>query len=171
MISNHELSLVGDEVVFTKIFCTYRKLVFLEAFHRTKDELVSEDITQEVFISLWTFPRAFENEAQLRGYLRVLARNKAVDYIRRCVVRNKHMKDHIPLTITEIPVFRKDINTTIKKYIDRLTPKALEIFYLFFEFNLSQQQIADLLHINVQSVKNSIYRSTTLLQDQLKFVK
>ena len=66
------------------------------------------------------------------------------------------------------------INTLLLTYGELLTDKQKEIANLFFEFNLSQQEIADNLSISKQAVSDTLETVTSKLvrfEEKLKFFK
>ena len=66
------------------------------------------------------------------------------------------------------------INTLLLTYGELLTDKQKEIANLFFEFNLSQQEIADNLSIKKQAVSDTLETVTSKLvrfEEKLKFFK
>lgn len=66
-------------------FCDrYGRLVYSIALRVLKDPSQAEDLMQEVFLQVWRNPGAFEQgRGSLGAWLAVVARNRAVDVLRR----------------------------------------------------------------------------------------
>ena len=66
-------------------FCSrYGSLVYSIALRVLKDSGQAEDLMQEIFMQVWRNPGAFEQErGSLGAWLAVVARNRAVDVLRR----------------------------------------------------------------------------------------
>jgi RNA polymerase sigma factor (sigma-70 family) len=73
----------GDEDAFAEVYDRYGPAVYSVALRVTRDAGVAEDVTQEVFVSLWDRPLAYDaGQASLRGWLTMLAHRRAVDWVR-----------------------------------------------------------------------------------------
>jgi RNA polymerase sigma-70 factor (ECF subfamily) len=73
-----------DENAMEAIFRRYSGPVYSVALRVLRDSAQAEDILQEVFFQLWRKPAAFvENRGSLGAWLVVIARNRAIDVLRR----------------------------------------------------------------------------------------
>lgn len=43
----------GDKIAFSHLFSFYRSQVFYYCVHFVKDKEVAEDITQDIFLTIW----------------------------------------------------------------------------------------------------------------------
>ena len=79
-----ELVAGRDQRAMAEIFRRYGGLVYSIALRVLKDRGHAEDLTQEVFFQVWRNPGAFQpNRGALGAWLVVVARNRAIDSIRR----------------------------------------------------------------------------------------
>jgi len=75
---------VGDEEALAEAFDRYGPLVYGLARRVTGNEGTAEDVTQEVFTTLWCQPERFDaTRGSLRAFLGVQAHRRAVDAVRR----------------------------------------------------------------------------------------
>jgi RNA polymerase sigma-70 factor (ECF subfamily) len=73
-----------DENAMEAIFRRYSGPVYSVALRVLRDSGQAEDILQEVFLQLWRKPAAFvQNRGSLGAWLVVIARNRAIDVVRR----------------------------------------------------------------------------------------
>jgi RNA polymerase sigma-70 factor, ECF subfamily len=73
-----------DEKAMEAIFRRYSGPVYSVALRVLRDTGQAEDILQEVFLQLWRKPAAFvQNRGSLGAWLVVIARNRAIDVVRR----------------------------------------------------------------------------------------
>jgi RNA polymerase sigma-70 factor (ECF subfamily) len=73
-----------DENAMEAVFRRYSGPVYSVALRVLRDTGQAEDILQEVFLQLWRKPAAFvENRGSLGAWLVVIARNRAIDVLRR----------------------------------------------------------------------------------------
>jgi RNA polymerase sigma-70 factor, ECF subfamily len=74
----------GDQAAMAALFDRYGRLVYSVALRVLKDASEAEDIMQEILIQVWKNPGAFvSDKGSLGGWLAVVARNRAIDTIRR----------------------------------------------------------------------------------------
>jgi RNA polymerase sigma-70 factor (ECF subfamily) len=73
-----------DENAMEAVFRRYSGPVYSVALRVLRDSGQAEDILQEVFLQLWRKPAAFvQNRGSLGAWLVVIARNRAIDVLRR----------------------------------------------------------------------------------------
>jgi RNA polymerase sigma-70 factor (ECF subfamily) len=73
-----------DENAMEDIFRRYSGAVYSVALRVLHDTGQAEDVLQEVFLQLWRNPAAFvQQRGSLGGWLVVVARNRAIDLLRR----------------------------------------------------------------------------------------
>ncbi len=74
----------GDETALTRIYDQFAPTVFGVARRVLGDPAAAEDVVQEVFVSLWERPAAFDSgRGTLAAWLGMLAHRRAVDRVRR----------------------------------------------------------------------------------------
>ena len=74
----------GDTAALGEVYRRYSNLVFGLARRVTGDDALAEDVTQEVFVYLWSQPERFDaSRGTLRAWLGVLAHRRSVDSVRR----------------------------------------------------------------------------------------
>ena len=68
----------------TQLYDRYSSIVYAVAMRVLADTSAAEDVLQEVFMQLWRNPGAFDsNRGNLAPWLAVIARNRAVDVLRK----------------------------------------------------------------------------------------
>jgi RNA polymerase sigma-70 factor (ECF subfamily) len=74
----------SDQLAMTEIFDRYGRLVYSVALRVLQDTGYAEDVMQEVFFKVWREPHTFlEGRGSLGAWLAVMARNRAIDALRR----------------------------------------------------------------------------------------
>ena len=74
----------GDEQAMAQLYDRYSPIVYSVALRVLGDSDAAEDILQEVFLQLWRSPELFDaNRGSLSGWLAVIARNRAIDFLRK----------------------------------------------------------------------------------------
>ena len=74
----------GDEQAMAQLYERYSPMVYSVALRVLGNTAAAEDILQEVFMQLWRSPDVFDaNRGSLAGWLAVIARNRAIDSLRK----------------------------------------------------------------------------------------
>ncbi len=74
----------GSQDAMARFFDRYSKMVYSVALRVLKDSGEAEDVMQEIFVQVWQNPGAFvSGRGSLGGWLVVVARNRAIDKLRR----------------------------------------------------------------------------------------
>ncbi len=74
----------GGQEAMAAFFDRYSKIVYSVALRVLNDSGEAEDVMQEIFIQVWQNPGAFvSGRGSLGGWLVVVARNRAIDKLRR----------------------------------------------------------------------------------------
>ncbi|HEY6251656.1 MAG TPA: sigma-70 family RNA polymerase sigma factor [Candidatus Angelobacter sp.] len=87
--SNDEAALVdrirsGDETAMADMYARYSGIVYGVALRVLGNTTAAEDVLQEIFLQLWRNPNAFDaNRGKLPAWLAVIARNRAIDHLRK----------------------------------------------------------------------------------------
>ncbi len=73
-----------DQQAMATLFDRYSRLVYSVALRVLQDAVQAEDVMQEIFFQLWKTPDSFtRSRGQLGAWLAVVARNRAIDSLRR----------------------------------------------------------------------------------------
>jgi RNA polymerase sigma-70 factor (ECF subfamily) len=157
----------GDESTFKVLMLKHkdkvRNLVFLTMGNR---ELV-DDVSQEVFISVFNKLKFFRFESQFTTWLYRITVNKCKDHLRKIKIRSIF----VPIKDTDenIGGFSKpseniDIKEVVQAAIEKL-PEKLKVPLVMREMDgLSYKEIADQLFCEVGTIKSRIFRARETLK-------
>ncbi len=71
---------LAEPTTFDRIYREHRRAVYLTALRITKDPVLAEDVTHDVFVRMWRRPGRFDaSRGELGPYLRLMARSRALD--------------------------------------------------------------------------------------------
>jgi len=131
---------VLDQTVFDTLYCNYKADINRYLLKITGSPQDAEDLTQEAFIRLWRINPPVSEE-MLLPYLRVIARNLAIDALRRS--QHVRAKAHR----LEQPVLHQDI------YAIEVEEGVREILSLLQ--SVDQQQVLQLRVVHGYSIKET----------------
>lgn len=148
----------NNQEAMAHVFDRYGSLVYSVALRVLKDTGQAEDVMQEIFFQLWKKPDAFvQGRGSLCGWLTVLARNRAIDVIRRR--KPTDSPDEVVLFSSTNLASETERNVLMEKVRDVLKDlppeqqKSLEMAY--FE-GLSHSEIAEKTGDPLGTVKTRI---------------
>lgn len=153
----------GDREAFNQIFDRYHNKLIAYTVTIVKSSAVAKDLVQETFIRLWLNRMNLDPSHSLGGFLHTIARNLALNHLKKAGYDQK-LKERIWVEIQdeqesdrlEESIFGREISGLLERAIDQLPPQRKKIFILSREEGLSHKEIADILGISRNTVKNQI---------------
>lgn len=164
-----------DKLAFTAIYERYHSLLYIYAHKKLHNKEESQDIIQEVLITLWNKRQEFSLTVSLRNYLFTAVRNKAFDLFAHKKVEAKYIASlqnfiDISRVDTDFLVREKDLSSLIEREIEALPPKMRTIFQLSRKEKLTHKEIGARLNISEQTVSTQIKRALKVLRLRLGLV-
>ncbi|TMI84088.1 MAG: sigma-70 family RNA polymerase sigma factor [Bacteroidetes bacterium] len=159
----------GHQAAFTTIYDCYQPAIFYFVKKFIPDTAEAEDITAETFIKLWKRRENFDNERSIASFLHITARNASIDWLRseKKEVHNRQNLIYL-LSQDQYTEFQEDIKgevlRLIKMEIDRLPLKTKQVLLMSYVEGKSNEEIAQLLNIRNQSVRNHKARALNLIR-------
>ncbi len=153
------------------MFRTYFGLVSSIVYRVLNDSALAEDISQEVFLSVWKNRETIKINSSLKSYLATAARNKALNYIRDNKVKFAG-GDEMPEVPDMTPGVEKEIagqalKKRVTQLIDLLPERCRHTFVLSRFENLTYKQIAVEMGISEKTVENQISKALAFLRTGL----
>lgn len=165
-----------DSLAMEQIFGIYWEKVFDDAFRKVCNEDVAQDITQEIFISLWENRKSLELTGNLSGYLHGAVKYKVINYFRSNAIKEGHQAEFAVLmnqqhvsTADEILILR-DTSKEVENALQSLPERMRLIISMSRKQDKSIKEIAAELNISAQTVKNQITAAMKLLRENLSYI-
>lgn len=136
-----------------------------------KDDAAVADIVQEVFIKVWARREDFEAIYSLRSFMYLSVRNACLNYNRdRSRVRKISLNDTVPENFVEESdcfVVEEELHRRIRNEVERLPDAMRKVFNLTL-LDMSIQEIAEMLDVSENTVRNQRARAREILRERLK---
>ena len=164
----------GDWDAYTSLYHAYFRLLNNYGYKFTRDVNLIEDVIHDLFVNLWTNRENLGNPFSVRNYLYKSVRNMLFRKIRNQSRFSDltETDEHVPFEVSfdhqlMFNEEQKRIQDTLKSVLNQLPPRQREIVYLRFYDNLSYEEIADIMGINVSSTYKLLYKALENLQQSL----
>jgi RNA polymerase sigma-70 factor (ECF subfamily) len=163
----------GDEEALAEVWQRHGPLVFGLARRLTGDSSTAEDVTQEVFVTLWQQPERFDAQrGSLRAYLGVHAQRRAIDAMRRDGRRTEREHRHHRLHPTAVATPGdsaecSELSGVVRSAIKKLPVEQREAVELAYFRGLTHREVATTLGIPEGTAKSRLRLAQTKLQTWL----
>ncbi|MBC8034010.1 MAG: RNA polymerase sigma factor [Chitinophagaceae bacterium] len=161
----------GDKRALEHVYNTYQRIVWWAAYKITGNTAEAEDIVMETFFKFWEKRAIFHVDSNLKGWLVIVAMNKAKDRFRK-QHRQEISEQEAEYHTDKLEQDNHYQNLLIKsELLDRALatmnemPAAMkEIFRMFFVEGWSSAQIAEKLGISMDTVRVQKHRAILILK-------
>ena len=169
---NMELLKLGDAREFKKLFELHAPRVLNTALYVLGNLQDAEDVTQEVFKSVYIGLPGFKEEASVNTWMYRITLNKCNEFLR---TKNRKKRkgillslfDSPPIVTTETPelmLILKEAEWRLWQRIQALPEKQRIAMTLFAMDDLSYQEIAGIMNVSVSAIESLLFRARTKLK-------
>lgn len=163
----------GDEKAFRKVFHAYNKILFPFVVALMKSETEAREVMQEVFLKLWLQRSTLRSVENPGGWLRTLASNHAYDHLRKQATYHRYLNEmHLqqPDAAGEFNDQQQaaQARELLRQAISRLPERRRQIFELSKLEGLSRREVANLLELSENTVRNQLAEAMDFLQRELQ---
>jgi RNA polymerase sigma-70 factor (ECF subfamily) len=163
----------GSEKAFEAVFRKYHAKIYSFVLNTLFDKLLAEDITQNVFLSIWEHREDIIPEKDFSAYLYTIAKNMVFRETEKMLLSfryESHFRQIYPgeedfSTLETIDA--RMLEDTIFQLIDRLPEARKRIFLLHFKEQLNNREIAEKLSVSVENVEVQLNRSLNYIRKRL----
>lgn len=164
--------LSGDDDGLHALVVSYRDglMLYLNGF--TRDIHAAEDLTEDVFVKLAVEKPRFHGKSSFRTWLYAIARNLAVDTLRR-----ERRFRSVPLETAEITaderglertVLQKERNIRLHQAMRSLKPAHRQVLYLSYFAEFDNAETAKIMHRTKRQIENLLYAAKKALRRELE---
>jgi RNA polymerase sigma factor (sigma-70 family) len=180
MLVKNEIEEISEEILINGCIKNDRKMqeLLYRKFSREmynicltyeNDRDSAKDILQEGFIKVFRSIKTFENQGSLKGWIRKIISNTAIDHCRKSS-REFQLLNIDSITSLDQPFESPSTSincSDIMKQVGKLPSGARLIFNLYALEGYSHREIAEKLNISEGTSKSQVNRARNLLQQFL----
>ena len=174
----------GDQQAFKQLVDTYQQKVFNTAISMVQDHGMAEDITQEVFITVYKSLLSFNGRSGMSTWIYRITVNKCLDHLRAGNRKKRlglisslfhkdtgeeiHSKPHFdhPGILLE----QKEKARYLFEAIESLPETQKTVFVLAHVEELLQKDIAEIMNLSVKAVESLLQRAKNNLRKKLRTI-
>jgi RNA polymerase sigma-70 factor, ECF subfamily len=162
----------GDEAAFAQLYDAFAPSVFGLAKRVVRDPARAEEITQDVFVSVWRFATRFDPaRGSARTWMMTLTHRRAVDVVRseEAAARRETenaMYDTPFDTVAEQATGRVE-GEQVRHCLDTLTDLQREAVTLAYYAGYTYPEVSSLLQVNLSTIKTRMRDGLIRLRDCL----
>ncbi len=175
----------GDRTAFDALVRRYDQSVLRLALHMLGNEQDAQDVHQEAFIKAYRHLGNFRFECSFYTWLYRIVTNLCLDQLRRRKSRREDPATVLDASGDEMDLManvsddramanpgreldRKVMAGQISDALDKLTPRERTVFELKHYQGLKLRTIGEMLSTTEETAKNTLFRATRKLREQLK---
>ena len=163
----------GKESAFNTIYYKYKEFVISLLYQYLNDMDEAKDLSNIVFLKVYQKLSKFTDYSSFGGWLRILTKNTAIDYLR--TLKNKAIsiddqENGIQLSnISDIADENRSLTyTNLIEMFDSLPETNKKVVKLYYESGMTVTQISKAMNVPVGTIKSYLYRTRNNLKKQLK---
>lgn len=163
----------GDTEAFARLVRTYENKIYSLAFRMCGSADDASDIAQEVFLAAWRGLPSFRGDSGFATWLYRLTSNAAIDYLRRQKKQRGDMSlDDEELGLDAVDTGpgpqdaaeRTEVRSVVAAGLQELSEGHRQVLVLREIQGLSYEEIADVLEVDLGTVKSRISRARSALR-------
>ncbi|HDR7914649.1 TPA: sigma-70 family RNA polymerase sigma factor [Bacillus wiedmannii] len=166
-----QLTLSGNKEAYSELYDKTIQEVYKTAHFLIEDKTDVDDVVQEIYIQLYESLRKYDSEKPFRPWLIGLTIKQIHSYRRKRWMRLRIIKkaeeQRKPVQIDfSNDVVSKISNQKLIELIHKLPYKSKQVIILRYLHDYSQEEVAQILHIPIGTVKSRIHAALKKLRQK-----
>ena len=161
----------GDEHAFSEIVQKYSAIIYTHALTYIKNALQAEEITQDIFLSLWQRREELPMINNFKAYLYAMVRNRTIsEFRKKLLALDEQPADELE-SLSPGPVDSVEMRQLLgilMQGIQKLPARRKQVFTMSRFEGMSYDEIARKLGISKSSVNQHIVEALVYLRTYLR---
>lgn len=166
----------GDRSAFSTLVRLHQKRIYRLVYRFCRDHDTADELAQETFVKAYMALDSFREEYRFSGWISTIATNLALNHIRRHKKQistedyplEEIIADSNPGTNPDQALANKEVMLRLEEEVDKLPPDYKAVFVLRMHEDLSYEEIAKKLGIEMGTVMSRLFRARSRLKKALE---
>lgn len=163
----------GSQEAFTELYSFYAPKVISFCLRWTKNQTISDDITQETFLRLWNSHSQIRQTDSIKSLLFTIASRSLINEFHKTVnspIFEQYIShlDDLSTSGTFDPLEYSNFVSSLNKFIDTMPESRSAIVRLSKFEGYSNKEIAEILRLKEQTIKNQLSLALKQLREFIK---
>jgi RNA polymerase sigma factor (sigma-70 family) len=160
----------GNLTAFDALIKKNYSALFTYGLRFSKDKELLKDTVHDAFVALWQNRHLLNPEKNPKFYLFTIFRNQLFKSLKNLYLLDETVFEDSSEEPIETQLIQAEEAAKVQNLIKKLPIRHQEALHLRFFEGLSNEQIAELMQVNKQSVANLIYGGLKMLRDLLVLI-
>ena len=156
----------GDVDAYNVLVSRWEKRVFNYLYRLVNAREEAQDLAQDVFLKAWQNLRKLEDVSKFPSWLFRIAHNEAYSLLRKNRP-DTEMLTETPAGEERARLFPMETALAIRSALTRLSPEQREVVLLKVYEGFKFEEIAQVLHAPVSTIKSRLYSGLDMLKEAL----
>lgn len=160
----------GDELAYKVLFDEYYQILAHFAMKFLHDKEACEDIVHDAILDLYSRKRVFNNINSLKSFLYLSIKNRSINYLQHKKAEENYLHDASVMHREDYfldTIIEEEVYFLMHKAINEL-PEQIQTIYELSLKGKSNEEIAQVLNLSLDSVKSYKKRGKQILKEKLK---
>lgn len=160
----------GDDTALIKLYRQHLSALYAYGYNLARDRLLVEDAIQDVFLYLHQHRDRVVSAQNIRAYLMQSVRNRILVLLKKNTSTQELTDaDAFLVDAAQEPAWVQDEADTersrrLKHLLNGLPKRQREALYLIYFEQLSYEEAAQIMQVDVKSVYNFVYKALTTIR-------
>ena len=162
----------GNENSFKKLFDKYHQDIFVYSKSLVKIDAQAEEVTQDVFVKVWTYRKNLDPNLSFKSLIFTIARNLCFNFLKKAA-NDKALAEEVfynnqrSQKLCDTKLIEEDYEKLGRLAIDSLPPRCRLIYNMSRNQDRSYNEIACELNISINTVKNQMSKALNSIRRYL----
>jgi len=170
--SNYRRFLEGDDDVLVHLIEPYKDGLILYLTKFTNDVFLAEDLMEDTFVRLAIKKPHFSGHSSFKTFLFAIARNIAIDHMRKESKIKKEPLDEASIMLAEASLehdyIQEEKRIAVHKALRQLNPTYAQVLYLTYFEGFSNCETAKVMRKSRRQIEQLLYRAKASLRIELE---
>lgn len=163
----------GNQEALGEIFHTYFQELYFYGLKIVAVPDLVKDLIQELFVKLWEKRESIGEVANVKAYLLVSLRNELIHALKSNRLIDSKLNEKAEPFILAAEDFMiieedsKELKLRLVAVLNKLSDRQREVIMLRFYHNLGFEELAKVMEMNTQSVRNLLFRALERIRKDL----